>query len=1490
MPALSGFKIPTIPNIPSIQNYRPRRKQPKAQKVTPFGHKRVISPGSPHPYASDEVFNITDTKSSTQSFDIDEVNTDHDPSEPPYSPFQPLRSPNMKLELDVSPDQLTDWIPAHLLSSDSEAYSSVGAQTPEASASTSNSRLQAERPTLDSKDDDGDEYDEDTSVSDDIADLEALTAADFVNGAEPYEEESSVLTVSKPKKAAPAPIKIPNLNTVRPKVQLVRSTSANGGPSYTPKSRPASVISLDEPSASAVSGRTLARALIGNSFVLSNDKRTSRYRSGASTLTRSDSATLPSGEHPFYNAPWMRERTLSATSDTFTPGSKRGSIVPPVPPLPNPELYSPPTKSASPQPGDSKGSKGINGRRSTPVVDLGEEDLADPEPISINFKRSRVSKISEANSSELSTSKSGTESNHSLVPAPLNLEPPESAGSRPTSQSITPDSLNAPSTTRSSGSLELLDYYQLEPSPGFIPPPPPPPPPLLLPPGVPDGIFRPVFTPITEESASQLSPPAPYNSSQDSPRMILGTTPSPVSAGGRIDFTVLRRQSRADGTLLPIGGRPMSSQFNSLPTINPSKPGSIITSLAALDVLGPLDPPPISTIFHRQRVGSAPSPIQVVRDEHDHNTYNLTIAAGPEESSDSPPTTEGSQYARQTFPETPSVFSPGFSPASAGSPAPGAPADSQMPLVPRSAGLPGSKGTVMPSLAQQVLLTRAATSVRHSRQNSFGRKIPFAQHVYGPIAEDDDEVHDNGIPDAQPIEDSREVHITNSPNAAAQLFPDQPPPTPPTQAPPSDPPSSPSMYSGTGENVQGPSVIAPQTQVPSHSHSHSQTFRSKSASSSQRSLPLKDKDLPQLPPPTPTPPRTPTHMIPVPPQPTTTPPLPPQQPKTPPTRPWTPPQRARTPPQLTTRTPPQRARTPPQAIRPPVVPHLPIAPPVQTPTPAITPIEADTPTPSTADTVVLVSPPVVHPPSPSSQHHQPPVERDMGSPFLATFPGSPPPYDAVFNTDQYATTSATTATPTSGAHSSVESHFHLSPGFSPPGPVSPGRDVSRTSSARRGRMRPPLPIGPRRPSNQSESGRTRNGSITSLASAIPSGSIRRTMAPVPPPSPRFQAPSIKFRGYTMDAAKWTFSSTQLQNIVSRAIKQSAEATSIRLLRLETLDNEIPEEVRRLETQRADTKAKFKVLTRRRNELLNQIAAHMEGSRPEEPATAMRLADDLRECSMALDKATEDLYSTGEQLAQLATLCQVHSASALAMALRKLNTSFLKQLAETQTLREQVGTLEAERDEAWQHAESIANDYDHLHEKTQMERLDNSSKRSSRVVASRKSSIRVSKAGLRSARSSISSARMSMSIPSGAKSAFSIDDIPPVPPIPRRRRPMDIVTDIPMRSSAGMSTDGLTPNSETRAMIRAHEELCEMLGIGLRETRARRPRSFVISRDDAESSALAVPSSGTRPISSNATSSGRPTSLPGSARLSDVYDNVMDSDRQAMLATLEMLSD
>jgi hypothetical protein len=258
--------------------------------------------------------------------------------------------------------------------------------------------------------------------------------------------------------------------------------------------------------------------------------------------------------------------------------------------------------------------------------------------------------------------------------------------------------------------------------------------------------------------------------------------------------------------------------------------------------------------------------------------------------------------------------------------------------------------------------------------------------------------------------------------------------------------------------------------------------------------------------------------------------------------------------------------------------------------------------------------------------------------------------------------------------------------------------------------------------------------------------------------------------------------------VSRAIRDSAQTGAIRLLKLDNLDNDIPEEIHRLEMARTDIKHKYKALTKRRAALFESLTFHLTSPGEENSTFALRIAEELNSISLGLDQLAEELHSADVELAQLNSIVQIHSSSALSMALRKLNASFLKQVAETQQLQERVSMLEAERDEAWKYAEEIAHEYDHLHFQ---EKLDSpSSKRSSRISAKRKSSIRVTKAGLRSAsrrqsaRSSVASSVFSASqTPLSSKSPFKAEKIPPLPPIPRRR-PADIITDYqsPLQSS------------------------------------------------------------------------------------------------------------
>ncbi|KAI9060091.1 hypothetical protein FKP32DRAFT_1613898 [Trametes sanguinea] len=399
------------------------------------------------------------------------------------------------------------------------------------------------------------------------------------------------------------------------------------------------------------------------------------------------------------------------------------------------------------------------------------------------------------------------------------------------------------------------------------------------------------------------------------------------------------------------------------------------------------------------------------------------------------------------------------------------------------------------------------------------------------------------------------------------------------------------------------------------------------------------------------------------------------------------------------------------------------------------------------------------------------------------------------------------------------------------------------------RTRPPLPHGPRAPSYGSAAARMRAGSVSSMNNGIAGGSGSRMVSMASHSAPRFQPTRVNFRGLTMEAAQWTLTSEQLQHIVSTAIRQSADASAIRILPQETLEDALPAEIERLEARSAELKTNYKLLVRRRNAALAHLARLAEGIEHAEPNTAGRVADELNDLNESLDLTAEELYSVTDQLGQLTRLHDLHQRSALAMALRKLNNSFLKQVGEVQRLRDLVETLEAEREEAWQEAQEVAQEFDDFTDRIMVDPSSSPSKdvtpsrRSSRVLLARKNSQRASKSGLRSSmyrrshRSSTSSShRYSGAASPGAWQPLGgSEDIPPVPPIPARR---DLIRfpsgDLPPRSSMGapcllshfirniadFRSD--SPSSELRAMVQAQKELCEMLGISLEELKVHQP--------------------------------------------------------------------
>lgn len=140
----------------------------------------------------------------------------------------------------------------------------------------------------------------------------------------------------------------------------------------------------------------------------------------------------------------------------------------------------------------------------------------------------------------------------------------------------------------------------------------------------------------------------------------------------------------------------------------------------------------------------------------------------------------------------------------------------------------------------------------------------------------------------------------------------------------------------------------------------------------------------------------------------------------------------------------------------------------------------------------------------------------------------------------------------------------------------------------------------------------------------------------------------------------TFSSTELQQIVSRAIRSSARESFIRLLTVENLDNILPTELERLERSKASTQSKYRFLVHRRTMLLQalitsaQIPSAKDKDKVDNMDSITKLALQLSETTAECDRLSEDLLKISDQTAQINRMLDVHWASALAIALRKVS--------------------------------------------------------------------------------------------------------------------------------------------------------------------------------------------------------------------------------------------
>lgn len=215
----------------------------------------------------------------------------------------------------------------------------------------------------------------------------------------------------------------------------------------------------------------------------------------------------------------------------------------------------------------------------------------------------------------------------------------------------------------------------------------------------------------------------------------------------------------------------------------------------------------------------------------------------------------------------------------------------------------------------------------------------------------------------------------------------------------------------------------------------------------------------------------------------------------------------------------------------------------------------------------------------------------------------------------------------------------------------------------------------------------------------------------PPAAVNFDSVPIAWRGMTLESAKWNMTSEQLQVIVSRAIRRTAQESFIRLLPVQTIDEELVAELERLDTVgvvsfvsflvhricqqlKATTQSQYRFNLHRRTMLLQSLLA-LATNEDYDCAVLCNLTTQLADITSTCDQLMTDLLRVTDQKAQIHRIQDVHISSALAMALRKLNASYAKRTAEVREARERADQLKAELDEAWAVAQEMAEEMDEL---------------------------------------------------------------------------------------------------------------------------------------------------------------------------------------------------
>ena len=143
-----------------------------------------------------------------------------------------------------------------------------------------------------------------------------------------------------------------------------------------------------------------------------------------------------------------------------------------------------------------------------------------------------------------------------------------------------------------------------------------------------------------------------------------------------------------------------------------------------------------------------------------------------------------------------------------------------------------------------------------------------------------------------------------------------------------------------------------------------------------------------------------------------------------------------------------------------------------------------------------------------------------------------------------------------------------------------------------------------------------------------------------------------------------------------------------------LDKGVVKENERLATLKLTTQSQYRFQVHRRTMLLQALNSSASAT-PHNPDTISSLAGQLSETTAQCDRLMEVLLQISDQQSQLTKAQNLHSASALAIALRKINKSYERRVNELRGAQDKIEVLEAELEEAWKEAEKVAQEIDNL---------------------------------------------------------------------------------------------------------------------------------------------------------------------------------------------------